>query len=75
MSEFVIEKGIPAPAPRERVRTGLRRSMELMEVGDSMLVPGKAAGTRAAAHTTAKNIGFRVATMVEGDKTRVWRIA
>ena len=74
MSDFVIEKGVPAPEARYRNKYPFGE----MEVGDSFFVPGGEAGKLSnSASVYARYHGRKLkfsARKVEGG-ARVWRVA
>ena len=71
---FQIEKGIPIPQ-RSR-RSGkvpiIRNTLNVMEVGDSVLVSPTRANSF---YNAAKTLGAKVFLKAEGQMVRVWRTA
>lgn len=66
--EMKIEKGIPIPTRNTRRKI----AFDTMEVGDSFLTEQQA---RNDLYGMARRQKIKIATRLEGEKVRVWRIA
>lgn len=68
-----IEKGIPLPRRTGAERGELRKLMETMEKGDSVLAKVTKENAYNTAHNAYGGNGF-VTIRAEGDGVRIWRI-
>ena len=75
MGEYVIEKGIPIPetARASGWKGPLRRSLEALEVGDSIVAAMKRAGVYAATAVVTKEKGFTFTARPVENGFRIWR--
>lgn len=71
-SNFVVERGVPLPAARNKANT---YPFKYMSVGDSFETPkGHRTRLSVAARYYAEKYGMRFTTRTIGDACRVWRI-
>lgn len=70
-----IEKGIPIPANKSRGYSGLSKTLRLMDVGDSVLVPKSIKYPVRVASHIAQSTNRKFATRSTPEGRRVWRIA
>lgn len=71
MSDYVIEKDVPIP-PQQWAKNGLTYALRHMEVGDSVMAPGKKVSSIAASAGRLKPKKFTARTVDGG--VRIWRI-
>lgn len=72
---LVIEKGVPLPSPRGRPfgSASIMGTMRRMEVGDSLLLPGRKVTSLTSTIVQLRPLKYACRT-VEGG-VRVWRVA
>lgn len=70
---LTIEKNIPIPDPRNKIRTGWAAVAEKMEVGDSVLCYNEK--DRGALYNALVYRRFKVASRKLDNGFRVWRIS
>jgi hypothetical protein len=66
---YVIERGVAVPGSKME---GVKETLLAMKPGDSVLIPDNRPAGVFVWRETARRIGSKITTKIEGDSYRVW---